>query len=146
MSFTGTRNRLTDSQKAVIVSHLLYLDGATGFVTGACIGIDHFIGESLVQMYPHARHRVIVPANRSRVARWWPPYGALVEVEEMPPGTSYAARNLALVNASAALVGYPLDDERSAARRGGSGSWQTIRMARQVHAPVRPLFFPVGAM
>lgn len=144
VSFAATRAREPFQRLAHdIVNHLQALHLATGFVTGGCVGGDHFIGETLFSIFPDHRHTVIVPADRSRLAAWWRRHVG-INVIEMAPDTDYKDRNLAMVNFSDVLIGYPLYDERDARSR-RSGSWQTIRMARRMHAH-RPLFYPVGAL
>ena len=109
---------------------------AAQFVTGGAVGLDSYAGRLLVLLNPGARHQVIVPADRSRVDPWWyePQFADRVELVEMPPGTSYAERNQALVDAVVVLyafVGWPEDHPRSLR----SGSWQTVRMARRAGKP-----------
>lgn len=110
---------------------------AEEFVTGAAPGIDALIGADLATRYPDARHTVIVPANRSQIDPWWlrldrqPKW---LEIVLMGEGSSYRARNERIVTRSTELRAYPAypeHDERS--RR--SGTWQTIRLARQNAVP-----------
>jgi hypothetical protein len=119
------------------------LDEADGFVTGACVGGDAFIGRTLHDMFPAKRHVVIVPANRSRVAVWWHD-APTVQVIEMPPGTSFRDRNVQIVDRSALLVGIPARHEFAVESR-RSGSWQTIRLARRQHL-IQPYTFILEGM
>lgn len=132
VGFTGTRRNLRAAEEFIIRDVLDHLGDWHGFVTGACVGIDTFIGRHLVETFPEHRHIVYVPANRSRVCRWWPPFGGLVEVREMPPDTSYEDRNRAIVGSSTYLIGIPEYTEHEPRSR-RSGTWQTIRMARRIH-------------
>ena len=129
--FTGTRT-LDAADELVVARAVSLLEDGTEFTTGACIGADFFVGQSLWLAKPDAVHRVIVPADRSRVDHWWThrAIGDTVRVEEMSAGTTYKDRNLRIVEHSDVLVAFPAhpeDDPRS--RR--SGTWQTVRMARQ---------------
>ena len=147
--FSGTRY-LRDLRRAgelVVVGELeaVLADAPerAEYTTGACVGTDAFIGAWLWRHAPRALHRVVVPADRSRVESWWlhraireaaGSYG--VEVEEMGPGTSYRDRNLRIVERSDVLVAFPAygeDDPRSLR----SGTWQTVRMARRAGLEVR---------
>jgi hypothetical protein len=138
IGFTGTRESPAYRQRFVIDLVLQHLHLAKGFVTGGCIGIDHFVGLHLLQRYPDKQHTVIVPADRSRVAAWWRPYGDAVRVVEMPPESEYRARNREIVLRSGALIGFPAHAETHPSSR-RSGSWQTIRMAQAIHPIVLPL-------
>lgn len=135
IGFSGSRH-LTAEQKTIVDEVLSTLNGSE-FTTGACIGVDAYIGRKLWYDRPESLHRVVIPADRSRVAEWWleyeigdaGPYRA-PELEEMPPGTTYRERNWRIIEHSDVLVAfpaYPEDDPRSAR----SGTWQTIRMARR---------------
>lgn len=142
VSFTATRVPPRGPAADLMREHLDGLDLARGFITGGCVGGDHFIGAYLAHRFPRHPHTVIVPADRSRVAPWWrEEFPGRVHVIEMPPGTDYRARNLRMVHESERLLAYPMypeADERS--RR--SGSWMTIRMARREHDE-QPLVFPI---
>lgn len=139
MAFTGSREPLTLRQYRAIHRDLLQMPEATGFVTGACIGLDVAVGDLLLRMYPCTQHTVVVPADRSRIKAWWRSYpaSANLTVIEMPPGTDYRDRNARMISLSSVLVGYP-QYERTDPRSRRSGSWQTIRMAEQMHK-VRPV-------
>lgn len=140
---------LRDQEKHSLRVFLSAQDTWDGYVTGGCIGIDHFCGVTLVELFPHKHHIVIVPANRSRVAAWWRLHegtpGLNLEVREMSPGTDYKMRNQALVNTSSLLAGFPDFPEwhRASTR---SGTWQTIRMARQAFRDGRHRSTPIVTM
>ena len=95
ISFTAARD-LDDAGKEVTLNVLAALPAADRYITGGAIGGDAFIGRQLYERYPDGWHAVIVPANRSRVDPWWESCPG-VEVLEMLPGTTYADRNLLLV-------------------------------------------------
>jgi hypothetical protein len=107
---------------------------AKRYVTGACEGGDAYIGAWLYRNRPDAEHVVVVPANRIQADYWWKepgtPAGPTLIVVEMLPGSSYADRNQELVDRADWVVGFPAFPEGDS-RSQRSGTWQTIRMARQ---------------
>lgn len=133
VSFTASRDMDQAAREGVVTSVLtVHVPHADRYLTGACTGGDAFIGRWLYANRPDAEHVVIVPASRSRVDPWWlEAKGPAVTVTEMPPGTTYADRNAALVAEAGAVFAfpsYPENDPRSVR----SGTWQTARMARKV--------------
>jgi predicted Rossmann fold nucleotide-binding protein DprA/Smf involved in DNA uptake len=134
--FSGSRT-ITDTDQRTIDDVLGSLLPGSEYTTGGCIGVDTIVGRRMWLAHQKATHRVVVPADRSRVSPWWmhraireagPGSGVLVE--EMPPNTTYKDRNQRIVDHSNVLVAFPAhseDDPRS--KR--SGTWQTIRMARR---------------
>jgi hypothetical protein len=101
------------------------------WVTGACVGVDAYVGMWARLARPDARHVVYVPADRSRIKAWWRTLPSdNVEVIEMPPGSSYRDRNQAIVNASTRLIAIPVAAEDHPEQR-RSGTWQTVRMGRR---------------
>jgi hypothetical protein len=152
IAFTSSREEPDANQRAHIHTVLETLGAARAFATGGCIGGDHYIGETLLAMYPGRRHTVIVPADRSRVAAWWRSYPDHpgLNVIEMPPNTQYRDRNLGLIQGYATflgsqlLLGFPAHNE-SHRKSGRSGSWQTIRMGRRSHLH-QPIVMPLEAM
>lgn len=132
IAFTAARELSVAARDGVVLNVLMTaVPHADLYVTGACIGGDSFIGRWLYENRPDAEHVVIVPSDRSRIDTWWLDHlPGSVEVCCMPPGTTYADRNRALVDEATLMFGfpaYPEDDPRSLR----SGTWQTIRMARQ---------------
>lgn len=143
--FSGSRH-LDERGRTVVASTLASRFKAVPahceFTTGVCVGVDSFAGQWLWRFVLHGRHRVIVPADRSRVDWWWT-HRAIreaegdsgVEVIEMPSGTTYRDRNVRIVEYSDRLLAFPEhgeDDPRSAR----SGTWQTIRLAEHYGVPV----------
>lgn len=138
--FTGSRYFVPTQES--LIRFALWIDERddtpSEFVTGGAVGFDHHIGLYLTEMYPGARHTIIVPANRSKVKNWWKDldYSEIpVEVIEMPHGTSYRERDQAIVNHSDALLSaaaFAEDDPRSIR----SGTWMTVRLARAKGIPI----------
>jgi len=141
IGFTGSRNAVSEFQRDRILDILQSLTDAKRFITGGCVGMDHLVGVTMLKIAPDKEHVVIVPANRSRIAAWWRPYGDAVKVIEMPPESDYRARNREIVLRSSALVAFPSHAESHPACR-RSGTWQTIRMAEAL----KPMVYPLDAM
>lgn len=145
IGFTGTRHLKTDEQRAVIDVALQHVGYGTEFVTGSCVGVDAYAGLTLVKMYPRARHRVIVPANRKYVDYWWHPIDKWLEqgidliVDLMPVGTSFRERDQEIVNASDELVAFASHPEDHGASR-RSGTWLTVRLGRAAGIKIHPPF------
>jgi hypothetical protein len=143
LAFSGSRDRLSQSEEFLWLDFLQGLGGWKGFVTGGCVGFDDYVGRTLVEIFPTHQHVVYVPADRTRVAAWWrdPAKAPFVEVREMLPGTTFEDRNRAMVDHAAALVVKPKGPEASYPR---SGTWMTINIARSQMKPVINPFPPLG--
>jgi hypothetical protein len=127
---------VTPAGESILRYHLARLPQAARYVLGGAGGGDAIIGRYLVWKWPKASFVIIVPANRSQVDSWWEEYLGKIDITviEMPDGTTYADRNLRIVEESDVLAGFPIhpeDDRRS--RR--SGTWQTVRYARKAGMP-----------
>lgn len=138
-AFTGSRRALSPQQETRVFLALNHLGPFATYVTGACVGVDAFVGENLYMLRPRAHHVVVVPADRSRVCRWWvDATGAVlpgVEVVEMPEGTTYRDRNHELLVDADVLFGFP-DLPENDPRSARSGSWMTVRLAKSLSKPV----------
>ena len=139
ISFTASRFNFSPPPPVVLSVLTARLPFADRYVTGACQGGDAWIGAWLHAARPEAEHMVVVPANRSQVDQWWArPERVLavsqgrspvVTVEWMAPGTGYDDRNQRLVDLADWVFGFPAFPEEDP-RSKRSGTWQTIRMAR----------------
>lgn len=117
-----------------------FLPEADEYVSGGAVGGDQIFGEMAFQRRPAADHIIYLPANRRAVNYWWNKYRgkrsfSRIHVFECPPDSSYAYRDQQIVNASdelAAFPRYPEADPRSAR----SGTWLTVRLARQRSIPI----------
>lgn len=131
VGFTASRESPDHHQRQRMRHQFGYLNLADGFVTGACVGGDEFIGSTLHDFYPAKRHVVIVPSDWTKVRPWWRGREG-IEVIQMPAGTSYRDRNIKIVDMTTVLVGHPQYAEGDTRSR-RSGSWQTVRLARRQH-------------
>jgi hypothetical protein len=136
--FSGSRF-LGDAGEKLVAQVLAELDDVTEATTGACVGVDACVGRYLWRTRSDIVHRVVVPADRSKVDWWWTHRcirdSADVLVEELPAGWTYRDRNERIVDHSDRLVAFPKwpeDDPKS--RR--SGTWQTVRIATRRGVPV----------
>jgi len=142
LAFTGSRDRLEQSEQWLWLDFLQNLGAWKGFVTGGCVGFDDYVGRTLVEIFPTHEHVVYVPADRSRVAAWWrdPAKAPFVEVREMLPHTTYEDRDRAMVDHAVALIAKPKHPEL-APQSLRSGTWLTVRIAR---SQMKPVIFPFG--
>ncbi|SRR6266540_3429985 len=135
IGFSGSRFP-EDCHKLLISEVLNELD-ADHYVTGACIGVDHFVGRYLALKQPTKKHTVIVPANRLRIAIWWIMEFPFINVIEMPSGTTYRDRDYAIVEFPIdQLITFPQYPEKDP-RSFHSGTWLTTRIARRANVPIR---------
>lgn len=96
MRYGFTGSRVMNPDKRIEACRILdALNDGTEFTTGACIGWDAWIFIHLINQFPKAHHRVIIPANLSlvdqevlREAEW-----RNVEMVWMPEGSTYRDRN-----------------------------------------------------
>lgn len=149
LGFTGTRYfTTTDMLTFILVEDRLHDDMGLWtwiadhdeFITGGCVGFDAIMGATLAR-WPtlrEARHVVIVPADRSRVDPWWqdPDLDGRVTVIEMPDGSSYRERDQAIVDRADELFYVAHRHERHGSQK-RSGTWLTVRLARQKGIPLR---------
>src|SRR5215218_3584051 len=102
IGFTGTRS-VRDQDLARIKAAVLILPPTATVVTGACIAVDALVAR--VARGGRRRVHTVVPADRSRVDRYWRQH--CDTFEEMPPGTDHRARNERIVELSDRLVAFP---------------------------------------
>jgi len=132
--FTGTQRFDESNARHVgVVTTLLQrlkIKQATEFTTGACVGIDDFVYRKCYELYPEAWHRVIVPANRSKVVI--PEPAPNVEIIYMPEGSSYRDRNKRILDFTDFLYVIPFDKLEVMY----SGTWMTHNIAKDRKIPL----------
>lgn len=131
MGFTGSQTLLPEDENLIARTlriPSLLLDQYNAFVTGACIGVDTYVGKLLAGWFPNAQHVVVVPANRTKVDKDYLKWAS--HIINMPPETNYRDRNTTLVKLSNKLVAFPRHTEHDS-RSKHSGTWQTVRIARR---------------
>jgi len=132
IAVTGARE-LPEGSEAIISGWLDTVIRASQpeeIVTGGCVGVD-----ALVARLARARGirvHTIVPANRRLVDPEWQDH--CDTYQEMPEGTDYRNRNIALVDRGEMLVAFPTYEELHPASR-RSGTWQTYRIAVKSRKP-----------
>jgi hypothetical protein len=130
LGFSGSRSLVADDE-SFIRSTLQLLD-MDMFLVGGCIGADAVAGRFVGNIL-NRNVQVFLPADRSRVDPDYLEYAD--HVHELPPGSSYRARNQAIVRHSTELVAFPsYREEHGKSLR--SGTWQTIRLAVAKGIPV----------
>lgn len=130
LGFTGTREITTAEEESIariLRTPSLDLDHYQAFVTGACIGVDAYVGGLMARWFPTAEHIVVVPADRSRVDPSYLSWAS--HIINMPTNTTYKDRNQRIVELINKLVGFPRYTEQDP-RSIRSGSWQTVRISR----------------
>lgn len=120
LGFTGTRDGMTDAQKAA-VSEILGVENCV-FHHGDCIGSDkqaHDIATCL-GVYIHV----------------WPPTSRALRAfcvgNAMHQPENYLVRNQHIVDNSAMLIATP----KESVEKTLSGTWYTVRYAKSQHKPV----------
>lgn len=110
-----------------------HLDGVE-YTTGGAVGVDTYVLRKLSAWLPTALHRVCLPEHGSD---WDNPYLELADEVIRVPDTMkhpWRSRNAAILDHSDVLLAFPLHaEEHGQSKR--SGTWMTIRMARQRSIP-----------
>lgn len=132
IAVTGTQ-RLTPSAQGFVEAVILALLQDTHVITGTCIGVDTVVAHTAFMrgLYVTA----IVPAKREKVDPEWRAY--CTDFYEMPDGDPepYRRRNEEVVRRGDILAGFPTFPEKHS-RSIRSGTWMTVRIARQAGKPV----------
>jgi hypothetical protein len=131
IGFTGTQNGMTDPQKSTLRD--LLAGGAGEFHHGDCIGADSEAHDiAILCGYTVVLHPPTNPAKRA----WRDVPLHLTRVKK-----PYLARNKDIVTETASLIAAPADPVEQLR----SGTWSTVRFARQRGKPVF-LIMPDGAV
>jgi hypothetical protein len=134
VGFTGSR--YVDRLHYATIDEVLarYLD-AQEYTTGGAVGVDTYVLRKLSAWCPEAKHRVCLPEHGPD---WDNPYLELATEVIYVPNTEkheHRSRNKAILDFSDLLIAMPLHPEDNPQSK-RSGSWMTIRMARQRGIPV----------
>lgn len=143
VGFTGTRTVKLDAVQRVCDFVCSQSTGGSEFTTGACVGFDAIAAHCLLDNFPDAVHRLVVPANQSQVdheiiERFQRLQGNRHIIEYMPDGTTYRQRNERILHHADKLVAVAEFPELNT-RSTRSGTWMTVRIARRLGLPVREL-------
>lgn len=132
VSFTGTTDVTREDAAPVIENALRNVAAADHFISGAAMGIDTFAALAALEMFPDARHTLVIPAaphNWVLAAEWEGRGGT--EVFHARSGRnaadSYMRRNDLLVALADIVVAFPKTETEEIR----SGTWATIRRARK---------------
>lgn len=134
VGFTGTRQGMTNLQKAVVID-LLFKTQTEVAHHGGCIGADIDFDEICWTFRPRSIITVIHPSNlRNQQGRW---RIASYAYPEKPP----LDRNKDIVNESDFLIATPKEYKEILR----SGTWATIRYARKQKKPLYTIY-PNGSI
>lgn len=124
VGFTGNQHGMTDAQKEWIRNAFSKIRGPWEFHHGDCIGSDAEAHDIALEFGAKiVLHPPWVPYKRAFKEGWW----------QLRPKRNYLDRNKDIVNESSVLIGMPREDEEQLR----SGTWSTIRYARNRLLPVR---------
>jgi hypothetical protein len=116
---------------------MAHLDGSE-YTTGGAVGVDTYVLRKMVPWVPEAHHRVCLPTPEDWDNKWLPLADEIVRVPDTM-NNPHRSRNAAILEKTDYLLAFPLSDEEDTSQSGGrgrSGTWMTIRMARQLHIPM----------
>ncbi len=135
IGFSGSRKINYDDAVLQVETILneIYLQFAkeAQIITGGCIGVDEIVARVATGLL--LEHVVILPERRGLVDKYWSVY-CTEYVEHV--GT-YKERDAEIVNRSEILFAFPSCDEKDAEGNfTRSGTWMTVRLARQKGIPV----------
>lgn len=128
IAFTGTRRRLSATQREKVIEVLKYFSGQCLEVHhGDCVGADAEFDDIVVSLrtpeWPIVRV-IHPPTDLSR--------RALCGGEHILPERDYLKRHHDMVNVCSILIGCPFDHQEIIRSR----TWATIRYARMLHRVV----------
>jgi predicted Rossmann fold nucleotide-binding protein DprA/Smf involved in DNA uptake len=126
--FSGTREGLTSFQRGNLLGLLVELRPRV-LHHGDCVGADTEAHLFCIALRTRVR---IHPPEDDRLRAWCSFVGSGLLVEMIYDAKPYLVRNRDIVDESDYLIGCPKGPEAVV----GSGSWATIRYAREVGRPV----------
>ncbi len=136
IGFTGTRRGLTDDQAIALTSWLKRLPEGTEFHHGCCVGADACFVAILCDELPERGDVHAHPCDLVNMTERNSLELSDVSHDPLPP----LDRNRVIVNAAGVLLSCPDGPERQR-----SGTWMTVRYARQRRKPI-VIFWPDGSV
>lgn len=139
VSISGTREALSERQREFVRRRILALPAGTTVNTGGCLGVDAFVARVAFSS-GYLRVHTIMPGDRRQSDPLWREF--CHSFEEMPSYTTFKQRDVAVVEAGDNLLAFPMYREWVHKTRTGdprstrSGTWMTVRLARQDGKPV----------
>ncbi len=135
-AFTGTSNADMNKHRLIVRDTVSKLKGFDEYVTGAAHGIDTLAAQEAYEYFPEANHRIVVPQGfHNHIHVQLAMVAKNIEIEFMPLGTGYRERNQRMIDLCDHLVAFDIDIKKEKFR--GSGTWMTIRMAKEKPVPVQ---------
>jgi len=136
IGISGSRQVPTRAQRRAIRQRLAQIPPGTTVIIGGCLGLDSYVARAVFAYCTGVKVHAIVPSD-PRTTEWVDPDWRVWchSFEVMPGGTTNRHRNVQLVNRSGRLLAWPQAAEGDPMSQ-RSGTWQTIRLARQRGIPV----------
>lgn len=125
IGFTGTQRGMTPAQAAELKAFLVtHKDTIESFRHGDCIGADEEAHNIAAEVLGEERIYIHPPADNKKQA--------FCESPHILPPREYLTRNLNIVRASDIVIAAP----KSEIEELRSGTWSTVRRAREMNRPV----------
>ncbi len=70
LGFSGSRS-FNPVDHPNIALDLKRLPPFEAYITGACVGFDHYAGLVMATLHPDATHVVVIPGRRGLIKDWW---------------------------------------------------------------------------
>ena len=125
VAISGSREGLTPHQRAFIRGRILALPPKSRIITGGCRGVDAYAARVAFEA-GHYTVLTVLPSNHRAVDPDWRDHchGYI----QLPGGTTYRDRNIAMLQRADHLLAFPLYP-RDHHRSKRSGTWMTIGLA-----------------
>lgn len=127
--FTGSRYINVLHHPALDEVLSAHLDGEE-YTTGGAVGVDTYVLRKMASWLPDSFHRVCLPEHGPD---WDNPYLEMADEVIRVPDTMrhpHRSRNAAILDHTDVLLAFPLHGEDHGQSK-RSGTWMTIRMARE---------------
>jgi len=122
VAFTGSQT-ITTLDKQLIEEVISSLEEPELFITGGCIGVDHYVAQMIQKHFPNTKHVIVLPGNMSKVPDNIRQYATTVI--SMPYASAYRERNEMMVRHATRLVTFWTGKKRY------SGTFMTMNIANK---------------